>query len=382
MIRQTSHNHRIFSAVIMALAWLLLLSNSALAQQTPPTGSLPPASSVDNATCLNCHQQAGLMMTLPSGEVMAVTVDNTVLAHSMHAEESCQDCHSDISSYPHGTIPVNSYRELQIYYSQSCADCHDEQAMEQVESVHAQLQAGGVQEAAVCADCHGAHNTQAIDREKHPELPLTATAQICQQCHSGIYNQFEQSVHGKALTADANSDVPTCTTCHPAHSADDPRTQAFRLTSPELCATCHADKTLMAQYEISTQVFDTYVADFHGATVMLFEKTHPDQATNKAVCTDCHGVHNITPATRDNQQIKDNILPRCRECHPDATDNFANSWLGHYAPNFETAPMVTAITWFYRILIPALVAFFLIYIALDYYRHRMDARHNRKEVQA
>lgn len=382
MTRQTSHYHRVLIAAIAALVFLLLLLNSAYAQEATPTGPVPPAVKVDNATCLNCHQQTGLMMTLPSGEVVSVTVDNEVLAHSMHAEESCQGCHSDISGYPHGAIPVNSYRELQIYYSQSCADCHDKQAMEQVESVHAQLQAAGVREAAVCADCHGAHDTQPIDREKHPELPLTASANICLQCHSGIYAQFEQSVHGKALTDDANSDVPTCTTCHPAHSADDPRTQAFRLSSPELCATCHADKALMAKYNISTEVFDTYVADFHGATVVLFEKTHPDQVTNKAVCTDCHGVHDIMPATRDSQQIKDNILPRCRECHPDATDNFASSWLGHYAPNFETAPMVTAITWFYRILIPALVAFFLVYIALDYYRHRIDARAKGKEVQA
>jgi hypothetical protein len=27
--------------------------------------------------------------------------------------------------------------------------------------------------------------------------------------------------------------------------------------------------------------------------VTLFEKTSPDQATNKPVCFDCHGVHNI-----------------------------------------------------------------------------------------
>ncbi len=111
----------------------------------------------------------------------------------------------------------------------------------------------------------------------------------------------------------------------------------------------------MAKYGISTDVFDSYVADFHGTTVMLFEKTHPGQATNKAVCIDCHGVHDIAPATHDSQLIQANILPRCQECHPDATSNFAASWLGHYAPNFETAPLVTTVTWFYRILIPLVI---------------------------
>ena len=49
----------------------------------------------------------------------------------------------------------------------------------------------------------------------------------------------------------------------------------------------------MNKYEISTEVFDTYVADFHGTTVILFEHQDPNVETNKAVCYDCHGVHNI-----------------------------------------------------------------------------------------
>ena len=49
----------------------------------------------------------------------------------------------------------------------------------------------------------------------------------------------------------------------------------------------------MSKYGISTQVVNTYVADFHGTTVTLFEKISPDQITNKPVCFDCHGVHNI-----------------------------------------------------------------------------------------
>ena len=46
----------------------------------------------------------------------------------------------------------------------------------------------------------------------------------------------------------------------------------FRLQSPEMCGKCHADKELMQKYGISTDVFDTYVADFHGTTVAIFKK--------------------------------------------------------------------------------------------------------------
>jgi predicted CXXCH cytochrome family protein len=367
--------------LLLALATGLWTTSLASAQEPTPVPSLVGDANPTNSTCLNCHQQDGLYLHLAEGEALPVTMDGQDLAGSMHASLLCQDCHTDIQGYPHGDLRVDSHRDLQIHYSQSCANCHTDQAMHQVDSVHAQLQAAGVSEAAVCADCHGSHAVQPISRSKHPDLSLTASAETCLQCHSGIHASFAASVHGEALLS-GNPDVPTCITCHPAHTATDPRTLDFRLRSPELCGSCHADKELMAKYGISTDVFDTYVADFHGTTVMLFDKTHPGQATNKAVCIDCHGVHDIAPATRDSAQIQANILPRCQECHPDATANFAASWLGHYAPNLETAPLVTAITWFYRILIPMVVGFFVVYIALDVYRHLKDRRAHRKEVQA
>jgi predicted CXXCH cytochrome family protein len=375
---------RVFAVVaLLALAVAVALwTPHWVHAQEQPASPAQAAPNPDNAACLACHQQDGLYLHLSNGESLPVTMDSQALMGSMHEGLRCQDCHTDISGYPHGEPPITSHRDLQLLYSQSCANCHTDQAMEQVDSVHAQLQASGVSEAAVCADCHGSHDVQPISRSKHPELPLTVSAQTCNQCHSGIYEKYQDSVHGEALLS-GNPDVPTCITCHPAHTATDPRTLEFRLQSPEMCGSCHADQTLMAKYGISTDVFDTYVADFHGTTVMLFEKTHPDQTTNKAVCIDCHGVHDIAPATHDSAQLQANILPRCQECHPDASANFAASWLGHYAPNMETAPLVTAVTWFYRILIPAVIGFFAVYIGLDVYRHIKDRRRGKqKEAQA
>ena len=78
------------------------------------------------------------------------------------------------------------------------------------------------------------------------------------------------------------------------HNIPDPTTAAFRLKSPtEMCGKCHTDPKRMNKYNISTDVLNTFVADFHGTTVTLFEKQSPDQQTNKPVCFDCHGVHNI-----------------------------------------------------------------------------------------
>ena len=369
---------QVIAATLFAALLLALLTASLASAQGPE----PPSVPIPNETCLRCLTQEGLHLTLPTGNVLSVTVDSEVLAGSVHAGLQCQQCHSDIAGYPHGTPPIETHRDLQVHYSQSCANCHTEQAEEQVDSVHAQVRAAGVEEAAVCADCHGSHDIQPISRSKHPEITGAVSAETCSQCHDGIYEKYANSVHGEAMLS-GNPDVPTCIDCHPAHTATDPRTLKFRLDSPQMCGECHANKELMAKYGLSTEVFDTYVSDFHGTTVMLFDKTTPDQATNKAVCTDCHGVHDIQTAHGDQSVMKTNLVKTCQECHPDATTNFADSWLGHYTPVWSTAPLVTAVTLFYRILIPAVIGFFIIYIAIDLQRRIHDRRAGKsKEAEA
>lgn len=359
-------------AFLAALALAFVLVQAVQAQtSTPP----------ENENCLVCHAQEGLEFELSSGQLLPITVDEDTLMTSVHSALPCQDCHTDIAGYPHGEIRVDDQRDLSIHYSQGCVNCHEEQARTQVDSVHARVQAAGVREAAVCADCHGSHNVQPIIREKHPEVSGTLSADTCQQCHSVIHEKFANSVHGAALYG-GDDNVPTCIDCHPAHTAEDPRTVEFRLNSPQMCGDCHADKALMAEYGISTDVFDTYVADFHGTTVMLFEKTHPDQPTNKAVCIDCHGAHDIQMASADDSALKSNLVETCRECHPDATTSFASSWLGHYSPTWDRFPVITAVTWFYRILIPSLLGFFLLYIGIDAQRRIRDRRAKRREAQA
>jgi predicted CXXCH cytochrome family protein len=373
--------------VLTVLVGLLLVLSSqvAMAQEATPTpqpaAPPEPVVSIPNETCLSCHTIEGGHAILPSGEQLSITVDPDTLAGSVHAGVACQSCHSDIAGYPHGEIPVETHRDLQVHYSQSCNNCHPAQALEQVDSVHARVRAAGVDEAAVCADCHGSHDIQPISHEKHPDVPGIMSVEACSQCHSTIYEKFKESVHGVPLY-EGSKDVPNCIYCHPAHTAEDPRTLEFRLGSPQICGSCHGDEELMAKYGISTQVFDTYVSDFHGTTVMLFDKTTPDQPTNKAVCIDCHHAHDIRDPNAEGAQLKENLVVTCQECHPDATTNFADSWLGHYIPTWETAPLVTAVNWFYAILIPAVLLFFIAYIALDIWRRIRERRARRPEATA
>jgi hypothetical protein len=135
----------------------------------------------------------------------------------------------------------------------------------------------------------------------------------------------------------------------------------------------------MAKYKLSTQVLRTYVADFHGSTVTLFERRHPDQVTNKPVCYDCHGIHDIASKSdpKKSLQVKANLLATCRKCHPDATENFPDSWLSHYIPTRDRAPLVYWARLAYQILIPGVVGGMALFVASDFVRRRLDRRRQR-----
>ena len=164
----------------------------------------------------------------------------------------------------------------------------------------------------------------------------------------------------------SNPDVPVCTDCHGVHHQDDPTTAAFRLKSPSICANCHGNAEMMQKYGISTDVMNTYVADFHGTTVTLFEKQSPDQQTNKAVCTDCHGIHDIKKVTSaDATVVKQNLLTTCQKCHPDATTNFPDSWVGHWQPSATSNPLVYYVNLFYKILIPTVIGGMGLFVSID-----------------
>lgn len=328
----------------------------------------------DNATCLGCHSNPGLSTQLPSGETLPLTTDPAVYKASVHGAigMECTACHTNIQEYPHPPLTAKDRRDLQMERYQQCQTCHPEQYKASLDSNHARALAAGDRNAAICTDCHGAHD---ITKPNQPRQKISTT---CGNCHSTIYEQYAQSVHGAALLDSSNPDVPVCTDCHGSHSQADPTTAAFRLKSPDICGKCHADAAKMKRYGISTDVFNTYVADFHGTTVALFEKHHPDQETNKAVCTDCHGVHDIMPVNALNASvIKENLLDTCRRCHPDATANFPDSWVGHFPPSRDRFPLVYYVNLFYKILIPAVIGGMALFVGIDAVRRIMN-RFRRK----
>jgi hypothetical protein len=324
-----------------------------------------------NDSCLYCHSREGFTAELPSGDVMSLTIDPEAFAKSTHASNDCVTCHSDIDTFPHPSRGIESLRDVKIKYYVSCQKCHEKQFSLTLDSVHQKSLASGNKNAAVCADCHNPHTQQRITDENgklsnyaHLQIPST-----CAKCHSAIYDAYKQSVHGKALT-EGNLDVPTCIDCHGVHNIQDPTTVTFRNSTPYLCAKCHTNEALMSKYGLSTQVLNTYVADFHGTTVEIFTKTFPDQPTNKPVCTDCHGIHDIAKVDDPSKglAIRANLLKRCQGCHPDANANFPDAWLSHYIPSPDKYSVVYYVNLFYKFLIPGVLVPMGILVLMDFSR--------------
>lgn len=355
---------------------LVLILTTGTARADAPIAA-PPEPGVSNEYCFECHGVPDLTMTLPSGEVLYISVDETTYAVSTHGRlgYACVQCHSDIREYPHPPMQAQTLREFKLQMYELCKQCHMDKYTATLDSTHQKALAGGNINAAVCTDCHGYHDTAP------PDVPRSRIPKTCEKCHSEIYNQYLNSVHGSALVGEGNPDVPTCIDCHGVHNVSGPSLESsFHLFSPQICAKCHADTTLMERYGISTEVFDTYISDFHGTTVILFEKVAPDQETNKPVCIDCHGVHNMRKVDDpESQVIKENLLDTCQKCHPDATAEFPDSWLGHYSPDPQNAPLVFFVNLFYKIVIPATIGGMLIFIAADV-RHRIARRKSTQEV--
>jgi len=333
---------------------------------------------VSNDQCLACHAAPDFTTELPSGETLYLTVDPETYAHSVHGSQgyACIQCHTDIDGFPHDPITAANRREFVFQrYLGSCVECHLDKYDSALDSVHQKALAAGQTEAAICTDCHGAHDVGPADE------PLRGGSQMCELCHSEIYDFYAESVHGSALIDQGNPDVPACIDCHGVHNVQGPSSlDNFHLLSPDLCANCHNDPALMDKYGLNADVYDSYISDFHGTTVLLFEQVTPDQETNKPVCVDCHGVHDILSHDNpDSTVIRDNLLVTCQRCHPDATLDFPESWLGHYRPDTEKAPMVYLVDLFYKILIPAVLGFMVVFNITDIGRNIANRLSGRKE---
>lgn len=371
ILKSLREEHRL----LMLAVGLMLTVAALVGLSAGSAGAAPSSQEVTNDVCLGCHSQPTLSKTFPNGEVLSLYINGDKFHDAVHGQEglNCVDCHEAMATIPHPEFAAQTIRDAKFQLYTVCQKCHIEQYTNTLDSVHQKALAAGNDNAAICTDCHNPHTQKRITDPQTGKILLGARLvipQTCAQCHSAIYNAYKDSVHGAALTEEGNQYVPTCIDCHGVHNIQNPTTTEFRNDTPLLCAKCHTNETLMKQYGISTDVLNTYVSDFHGTTVTLFEETNPNLPTNKPVCTDCHGVHDIKSVDDPTAgiAIKQNLLVKCQRCHPDATANFPDSWMSHYIPSPQHYPAVFYVNLFYKIMIPSVLGGMALYILTDIYR--------------
>ncbi|MEK6709961.1 MAG: cytochrome c3 family protein [Nitrospinota bacterium] len=328
---------------------------------------------IPNEACLGCHRNP-IFTTLKDGSKVSLQISGDDFAKSVHGNRLlCTGCHRNITKLPHPPESFANRRALTLNYSQACTICHSRKFREFQESIHLQILSRGDSRAPLCADCHGAHKVT------EGGLGRGQVSLTCANCHSEIFEAFRWSVHGNALVGAGNPDVPTCTTCHRSHAIQDPRKVAFRIDIPKLCADCHRNKTLMDKYGLSTEVISTYLQDFHGVSVGLYRRQENAPVRLTAVCTDCHGIHDIRSSWESQAGVGEaNLLRTCQKCHPGAPPNFPDAWLSHYIPSPKRAPLVYYVKLFYLFFLPGVVICVGVHVGLDLI-HEVKARRAMRE---
>jgi len=137
-------------------------------------------------------------------------------------------------------------------------------------------------------------------------------ANMCTFCHPDVRVQFQRSIH--------HDEEVTCVSCHGGNAAGttvaaahagDFRGAIARPRVPALCASCHADAARMRPYDLSSDQYALYQTSQHGMKL-----ARGDQ--NVAVCTDCHGVHEILRTDDPASSVfYTNIPTTCGRCHSD-----------------------------------------------------------------
>lgn len=319
--------------------------------------------------CLSCHGEKDLSLTLEDGKSISVFVSPDSLDHSIHDQKGieCTACHRDIQKYPHAKVAYKDQRDLSVAFYKVCEECHSANYAKTQDSIHAKAFTNGDLSAPICTDCHGSHE---ISGTIEPRSKISST---CGNCHTAIYDAYAKSVHGSALINDNNPDVPVCTDCHGVHNIQDARSTDFRVQSPELCAKCHANKELMAKYGLSSDVYSIYKTSWHGVDVSVYKAKWPTIWHDSAVCTDCHGVHDMLKTADSNSKVNPkNLLKTCQQCHPDAGPNWTGAWTGHNKISLDRTPWLFYVDAFYSSFAPIVLWGSAIYVLLQLIRQLVD----------
>ncbi len=192
-------------------------------------------------SCFDCHRVM---------EGMSLKFTNDI--HFANAI-SCAGCHGGDPRESDQNIAMSASRSFKLRVQRQgipefCGRCHSDtnfmgkyqpqfrvdSLAQYTNSVHGQRLAAGRKRAAECVDCHGVHNTRAVNDPLSTASPQRIS-QTCAKCHAATAEAFADTRHAKAFKTERK---PGCTVCHSSH-ATKPATVAMLTGSTSVCAPCH-----------------------------------------------------------------------------------------------------------------------------------------------
>lgn len=381
----------------------------------------------DDAKCMSCHSNKDLNKEV-DGERVSLYVDADDIMHSVHADNTCIKCHTNVSHLnspickESGKVDCSICHAAQVEEWQLsqhsielvngnvdapyCSDCHGTHKVQKKtdrtsptfarnipnlcgkchniggpgksiledefgivrdysQSIHGSLLESGLTVTATCVDCHSAH------RELPEKNPLSTVhrdnvGETCAKCHLGIYEQFTNSIHSPLVTQ-TDKELPGCQDCHQAHTIKRIDKDDFRAEIIDQCGRCHEDVT------------DTYFDTLHGKVSKL-------GSVGAAKCSDCHGSHNILPTYMPGSTLhRDNIVETCASCHPNSNRKFVGYLTHATHHDKDKYPFLYYTFWFMTILLSVTFLFFgthtLLWLPRGLAERRKEKLEKKKHVK-
>lgn len=152
----------------------------------------------------------------------------------------------------------------------------------------------------------------------------TSAPNSCISCHGNLQDELAAPAREIPQSVHRHPEL-SCAGCHGGDAkAEDAELAMSRargfigrpslLQVPRLCAKCHSDATLMRNYNPNEPVdqYDLYLTSKHGERWLKGDH-------QVAVCTSCHGVHDIRKVNDPQSSVyPSKLADQCGRCHADA----------------------------------------------------------------
>ncbi len=184
----------------------------------------------------------------------------------------------------------------------------------------------------LCTSCH----TDITDLP-HAEIHKPVS---CSQCHRIETDIYLKSDHGQAIHKGV-AEAASCQDCHgKAHELlnyRNPASPVNRAHIPETCGRCHGNVAEMEKFNLRQRaVIVSYDKSVHGLA-------HSNGVANAAVCSDCHGTHDLHRSTNPESKLYWQTIPAtCGKCHDNVRQTYSRSIHGKaVAQGLRDAPVCT-----------------------------------------